>query len=90
MNKSELVDALASRTGQSKVSVKAVLDALTEEVVQTLKKGEDVCLIGFGAFKTSMRTARTGRNPATGATIKIPASRQVKFVASKSLKDAVK
>ena len=62
MNKSELVDALASRTGQSKVSVKAVLDALTEEVVQTLKKGEDVSLIGFGAFKTSVRTARTGRN----------------------------
>ncbi len=90
MNKSELVDALAAHTGQSKVAVKAVLEALTDEVVKTLKNGDDVALIGFGTFKATKRAARIGRNPATGATINIPETRQVKFVVSKRFKDAVK
>ena len=81
---------MAAHTGQSKVAVKAVLEALTDEVVKTLKNGDDVALIGFGTFKATKRAARIGRNPATGATINIPETRQVKFVVSKRFKDAVK
>ena len=75
MNKTELIAAVAEASGKSKADVKDVLDALTAQIVRT--------------FKSAKREARTGRNPATGATIQIPASVQPKFVAGKQFKDAL-
>jgi DNA-binding protein HU-beta len=89
MNKSELVAAVAAKTDLSKAAsekaVKAVIEAITEE----LKKGEKVQLVGFGTFEVQKRPARTGRNPRTGKTMKIKASKAPKFKAGKALKDAV-
>lgn len=89
MNKTELINAVAEASGKTKADVKAVLDALTAEVVKTVKNGDEVVLVGFGTFKAAKREARTGRNPATGAAIQIPASVQPKFVAGKQFKDAL-
>ena len=74
MNKTELIAAVAEASGKSKAAVKA---------------GDEISLVGFGTFKSAKREARTGRNPATGATIQIPASVQPKFVAGKQFKDAL-
>ncbi len=89
MNKSELVAAVAAKTDLKKTdsekAVKAVIEAITEE----LKKGEKVQLVGFGTFEVQKRPARTGRNPRTGKTMKIKASKSPKFKPGKALKDAV-
>ena len=87
MNKTELIAAVAEASGKSKADVKDVLDALTTQIVKTVKAGDEISLVGFGTFKSAKREARTGRNPATGATIQIPASVQPKFVAGKQFKD---
>ena len=79
MNKAELVDAIASKAGITKTQANEALDAFTETVVKTLKKGERVTLVGFGTFSVAERSARNGRNPATGETIKIKAKRVPKF-----------
>lgn len=79
MNKAELVDAIASKAGITKVQANEALDAFTETVVKTLKKGDRVTLVGFGTFSVAERSARNGRNPATGETIKIKAKRVPKF-----------
>lgn len=79
-----MVAAVAEETGKSKADVKEILEALI-----ALKAGDEIALIGFGTFKSAERAARTGRNPATGKEIKIPASVQPKFVAGKMFKDAV-
>lgn len=89
MNKTELVAALAKKTDLSKTKAEECLNAVLDTITASLKKGDEVKLIGFGTFKTSQRKAQTGRNPRTGAPIKIAASKQPKFAAGKALKDAV-
>ena len=89
MNKAELVETIASRTGSTKSSVETTLDAFMESVTSSLTKGDPVALVGFGTFSVAKRAARKGRNPATGAEIKIPAARVAKFAAGAKLKKAV-
>ena len=89
MNKPELVDAVAAKTGESKASTAELIDGLLEVITGEVTKGQTVQLIGFGSFSTGARAARVGRNPATGAKIQIPAAKTVKFTAGKAFKDAV-
>ena len=89
MNKAELVDAIAKDTKLSKKDTEAFVKAFVENVSKTLEKGDDVQLIGFGTFTVGQRAARTGRNPLTGATINIKASKAPKFKPGKALKDRV-
>ena len=89
MNKTELVDAIAKETGLSKKDSEKAVKAFTEAVSKELKKTGKVQLVGFGTFETAKRAARTGKNPQTGAAIKIPAATVPKFKAGKALKDAV-
>ena len=89
MNKTELVDAIAKATGLSKKDSETAVKAFTEAVSKELKKKGKVQLVGFGTFETAKRAARTGKNPQTGASIKIPAATVPKFKAGKALKDAV-
>ena len=89
MNKTELVDAIAKETGLSKKDSEKAVKAFTEAVSKELKKKGKVQLVGFGTFETAKRAARTGKNPQTGASIKIPAATVPKFKAGKALKDAV-
>ena len=90
MNKAELIDAMASDANLSKADAKRALESLTANVTGALKKGDKVALIGFGTFSISARAARTGRNPQTGATIKIAAKKVAKFKAGAALAGAVK
>ncbi len=90
MNKSELVAAIAKGAGLTKVAAEAALNTTIETITKSLKKGDNVSLVGFGTFKVSKRSARTGRNPQTGATIKIAARKVPRFTAGKELKSAVK
>jgi len=89
MNKTELIDALAARCDLSKASAGRAIEAITEIVTETLVKGDTVSLIGFGTFGVGQRAARTGRNPKTGAELKIAASKAPKFSAGAKLKAAV-
>ena len=89
MNKTELVAAIAEKTELSKKDAEAALKAFVDVVSDELKKGEKVLLVGFGTFEVSERAAREGRNPQTGKTMKIEASKSPKFKAGKALKDAV-
>ena len=79
MNKAELIDAMASAAGISKVDAKKSLDAFIGATTNALKNGDRVALVGFGSFSVSTRAARKGRNPQTGKEIDIPAKRVVKF-----------
>jgi DNA-binding protein HU-beta len=85
MNKAELIDKLSTDAGITKSQANAVLDSFTDTVAKTLKKGEKVTLVGFGTFSVSKRAARTGRNPQTGAAIKIKAKKVAKFKAGAEL-----
>ena len=89
MNKTELVAAMAEKAGLSKKDAEAALKAFTDTVAEELKKGEKIALVGFGTFEVSERAAREGRNPQTGAPMKIAASKAPKFKAGKALKDAI-
>ena len=89
MNKAELVAAMAERAELSKKDAEAALKAFTDVVAEELKKGEKIQLVGFGTFEVSERAAREGRNPQTGATMTIPASKSPKFKAGKALKDVI-
>lgn len=89
MNKSELIEAIANGSGVTKADANRVLDTFMTTVTEALKSGDQVVLPGFGSFSTGNRSARTGRNPQTGQTIQIRASRVAKFKAGKSLKEAV-
>jgi len=89
MNKAELIDAVAAKTGSSKAKTAETLDALMATVKETLSKQQAVQLIGFGTFAVTERAAREGRNPATGKTIKIAAKKVVKFKVGKAMADAV-
>ena len=89
MNKSELIAAIAAKTGETKKNAEASLNALIDVVTETLVKGDKVQLVGFGTFEVSMRAEREGRNPQTGETMKIAACKAPKFKAGKALKDMV-
>lgn len=89
MNKSELIDQVAKDAGITKKQANDALDSFTNGVVTTLKKGDTVTLVGFGTFSVSQRSARNGRNPQTGATIKIKATKVPKFKAGKDFKDKI-
>lgn len=90
MNKSELVEHIASSADLSKAAAARALDATIQTIGSTLKKGGAVSLVGFGSFSVTKRAARTGRNPRTGAAIKIKAAKIPKFRPGKALKDAIK
>lgn len=89
MNKAELIDAMASQANLTKADAKKALDAFVNTTTKALKKGDRVALVGFGSFSVSERSARTGRNPQTGAPIQIPAKKVVKFKPGSELSDAV-
>jgi len=89
VNKSELIDAIARHADISKAAAGRALDATVNSIRNSLKKGDIVTLVGFGSFFVGKRTARQGRNPRTGAAIKIRAAKVPKFRAGKALKDAV-
>jgi DNA-binding protein HU-beta len=90
VTKSEFVDQVADRAGLSKKDASDAVDAVLETIEETLKRGSDVTFSGFGKFSVSQRSAREGRNPATGDKIQIKASRVPKFTAGAGLKKAVK
>ena len=90
MNKQELIAKLVKDTGITKTTAGAAVDSMIDGITKTLKKGESITFVGFGTFKTAQRKARTARNPQTGAAIKIPKRRVVRFTAGKALKTAVK
>ncbi len=89
MNKSDLIDAVASACDSSKSDAADAVDAVLDAVTNSLKGGDSVALVGFGTFNVKRREARTGRNPRTGETIQIKASNVPSFKAGKALKDAV-
>lgn len=90
MTKEELIEKVDSTTGLSKAHASRVVNITMDAIRVALKKGQRVSLVGFGTFKVTKRKARTGRNPKTGESIKIPAAKVPKFTPGKSLKDAVK
>ena len=89
MNKSDLIVAMSVNAGISKAAAGKALDAMMKSITGELMTGGRVSLVGFGSFSVSARAARDGRNPQTGATIKIPARKVVKFKAGSELKDSV-
>ena len=89
MNKSDLIESMASNAGISKAAAGKALDAMMKSITGELMTGGRVSLVGFGSFSVSDRAARDGRNPQTGATIKIPARKVVKFKAGAELKESV-
>ncbi|MCK5284398.1 MAG: HU family DNA-binding protein [Alphaproteobacteria bacterium] len=89
MNKQDLVTSVAAKADISKSKAAETVDAVIDSIKGSLKKGDDVRLVGFGTFSVANRAATTGRNPRTGEPIKIPASKQPKFKAGKDLKEAV-
>ena len=90
MNKKELVQVIANKAKVTQDVAEACLNGFTESVTKSLKKGDNVTLVGFGTFTTKKRSARDGRNPKTGEIIKIAATKVPGFKAGKALKDAVK
>ncbi|MBA4285398.1 MAG: integration host factor subunit alpha [Xanthomonadaceae bacterium] len=90
MNKSELIAAVAEKSGLTKTDAGNAIDSLVEVIATALKNDDKVSLVGFGTFAIRSRSARTGRNPKTGKTLTIEASKNPSFKAGKALKDAVK
>jgi len=89
MNKTELIDALATKCDLSKAAAGRAVDGLTEIITGALTQGDSVALLGFGTFSVGQRAARTGRNPKTGEALKIAASKTPKFTAGAKLKASV-
>ena len=89
MNKADFIASVADNAELSKADAGRAVDAMVETITKALKKGDSVTLVGFGTFSIRKRAARTGRNPRTGQTIKIKASKNPAFKAGKALKDAV-
>ena len=83
MNKSQLIEAVAAKNGMKKKDAEAAVNAVTETIAEAMKNGEKVQLVGFGTFEVKARGARTGRNPKTGETIEVPASKHLTFSAIK-------
>ena len=90
MNKQDLISKIASDTGGTKSAAAADFESLLDGITRALKKGHPITFVGFGTFKTSQRRARVARNPRTGAAIKIPKRRVVRFTAGKTLRIAVR
>ncbi|HTL02280.1 MAG TPA: HU family DNA-binding protein [Vicinamibacterales bacterium] len=90
MNKQDLIAKIANDTGGTKTDAAAAVESLLDGITRALKKGDPITFVGFGTFKTSQRRARLARNPRTGAPIKIPKRRVVRFTAGKALKSAVR
>jgi DNA-binding protein HU-beta len=90
MNKQDLIAKIASDLGGTKSDAAAAVESLLDGITRALKKGDPITFVGFGTFKTSLRRARLARNPRTGAPIKIPKRRVVRFTAGKALKTAVR
>ncbi|HEU4402413.1 MAG TPA: HU family DNA-binding protein [Candidatus Polarisedimenticolia bacterium] len=90
MNKAELISRVARETRVTKVHAARVIDSMLDQITKTLRKGERASLVGFGTFTVARRKARTGRNPQTGAPIKIASRRVVRFAAGKSLKSEIR
>ena len=90
MNKQDLIAKIAQDTGISKTNAAAAVESFFAGITKSLKKGQPITFVGFGTFKTAQRKARTARNPQTGAAIKIPKRRVVRFTAGKGLKNAVR
>jgi len=89
VNKNDLIDAVAERTGSAKSDAARAVEAVLGAVTEALQRGDAVALSGFGTFQVKVRAARSGRNPRTGETISIPSSRVPAFKAGKGLKDAL-
>ena len=89
MNKGDLIESVAKKADLSKAKAAIAVDGVFDTISASLKKGKDVTLVGFGTFGVTKRKARNGRNPQTGETIKIKATKAPKFKAGKGLKDAV-
>ncbi len=89
MNKTQLIDSLAAKTGQNKTQTAKTLDALLVTLGESLARGEAVQLVGFGSFSVNERAARQGRNPSTGKPMDLPAKKTVRFKPGKALADAV-
>ena len=90
MTKANIIDAVATKTGTTKKASEAAVNAALEAIVDALKAGDKVQVFGFGTFEVKERAARTGRNPRTGETLEIAASKNVAFSAAKALKDSIK
>ena len=89
MNKNDLIASVADSSGLSKADAGKAVDSVLDNITSALQGGNEIRLVGFGTFSVAQRKATTGRNPQTGASIQIPASKQPKFKAGKALKDAV-
>ena len=89
MNKSDLIAAVAAKTGETKKNAEASINAVIDVIAETLAKGDKIQLVGFGSFEVRSRAARKGRNPQTGKEMKIAAKKAPVFKAGKALKDAV-
>ena len=89
MNKTQFVEAVAQKSGMNKREAEAAVNAMTAVIAETLKAGDKVQLIGFGTFEVKTRAERNGRNPKTGETITIAASKHPSFSAGKALKDSI-
>ncbi|MEI8338208.1 MAG: HU family DNA-binding protein [bacterium] len=90
MNKQGIVEAVHGVLGGTKVQAESVVDTVLSSIVSSLKKGDEVSIAGLGIFSVKARAARNARNPRTGETVKVPATKVPKFRAAKALKDAVK
>jgi len=90
MNKQAIIELVHETLGGTKIQAEKIVDMIFDNIIKSLKKGEDVSIAGFGIFSAKMRAARTARNPRTGESISVPAMRVPKFRASKSLKDSIK
>lgn len=90
MNKQAIIELVHETLGGTKIQAEKIVDTIFDNIIKSLKKGEDVSIAGFGIFSAKMRAARTARNPRTGESINVPAMRVPKFRASKSLKDSIK
>ncbi len=89
MNKNDLTDCVAEKSGLSKVDANRAVDAVLDSITEALKKGDEIVVVGFGSFKSRVRPKRMGHHPKTGAPLEIPASKVVSFKVGKKLKDAV-
>lgn len=89
MNKTQLIDTVAEKSGLKKKEAEVAVNAMVEAIVTAMKEGEKVQIVGFGTFEVKERAERNGRNPKTGESITVPASKHASFAAGKTLKDAL-
>ncbi|WP_261979378.1 HU family DNA-binding protein [Buchnera aphidicola] len=90
MNKTQLINVISKKSNLSKTQAKLTLETTLSTIIDSLKKGESVQIVGFGTFKVNLRSSRIGRNPQTGKEIQIPATKVPSFTSGKTLKNAIK